>query len=290
MRRGWPWLVLAACADAPDQRLAIVRAPRILAVVAEPAEARPMQEVSYRALVAGPDGTIATDLAWAQCLSPKPPTEDNAVSAACIAGGMFADLGVAATVRAPLPVDACALHGPGVPNGEFRPRDADPSGGYYQPVRAEVVGSELLAFGLSRITCKLPTAPFELAQRYDREYVANRNPSIVATSPAGPTATVAAGADVELSVTWGETDAEAYLYFDTLARELVVRREAMRVSWFATGGEIDVDATAVAEGDDRRTVSTTWRAPAAPGPATLWFVLRDSRGGIATSAIDVAVQ
>jgi hypothetical protein len=36
-------------------------------------------------------------------------------------------------------------------------------------------------------------------------------------------------------------------------------------------------------------VSTTWHTPAA-GPATLWQVLRDSRGGIATQrvAVDVA--
>jgi hypothetical protein len=288
MRRLLPLLAITACAEAPDQRLAIVRAPRILAVTAEPAEALPAEEVSYAALVAGPDGTIAADLAWAHCLSPKPPTEDNSVSTSCISGGEFGDLGIAATVRAPLPSNACDLHGPGIASVEFRPRDPDQSGGYYQPVRADALG--LISFGLSRIKCRLPTAPFAIALRYDREYVANRNPTIVATSPAGPAATVAAGSDVELSLTWADADAEPYLYFDTLAQDLVVRGEAMRVSWFATGGAIDVDASAVPEGDARRTVSTTWHAPDEPGPATLWFVLRDSRGGIATTTIGVVVE
>jgi hypothetical protein len=226
---------------------------------------------------------------WAQCLSPKPPTEDNAVSAACLSNGMFADLGIAASVTAALPMNACDLHGPGIASTEFRPRDADPSGGYYQPVRADLVDGSLISFGLSRITCKLPTAPFAIANRYDREYVANRNPVIAASSPA-PATIVAAGSDVELSVAWTADVAEPYLYFDTLAQDLVVRREAMRVSWFATAGAIDVDATAVGESDDRLSVSTTWHAPDEPGPATLWYVLRDSRGGIATTTIDVAVE
>jgi hypothetical protein len=35
-------------------------------------------------------------------------------------------------------------------------------------------------------------------------------------------------------------------------------------------------------------VSTTWHSPAA-GPGTLWLVLRDSRGGIASRTVQVEV-
>ena len=61
------------------------------------------------------------------------------------------------------------------------------------------------------------------------------------------------------------------------------------MSWFATAGALDVDATAVAEDDPATSATTTWHTPA-PGPATLWFVLRDSRGGVATRAVSVTVE
>lgn len=62
------------------------------------------------------------------------------------------------------------------------------------------------------------------------------------------------------------------------------------MSWFATAGAIDVDATAVGEADDTHEVTTTWRAPATAGPAWIWIVLRDSRGGIATQELAVTVE
>ena len=63
----------------------------------------------------------------------------------------------------------------------------------------------------------------------------------------------------------------------------------MRVSWFATGGTLAVDASAVDEDDAATSVSTTWHTPAA-GPAWLWVVLRDSRGGVAAQAVAVTVR
>jgi hypothetical protein len=72
------------CNDALDQRLAIIDQPRVLAVIAEPAEAHPGDMVSYRAVVASPDGPVSDPPAWAYCTAPKPPTEDNVVSADCL--------------------------------------------------------------------------------------------------------------------------------------------------------------------------------------------------------------
>jgi hypothetical protein len=277
---------LAACDAGLDQRLAIVDAPRVLAIVAEPAEARPGATVTYRALVASPDGTLDAAPRWAYCTAPKPPTEDNAVSTSCATGDALQPLGDAPSVTAALPTDACTRFGPEVPPGDFRPRDPDATGGFYQPVRADV--DALIAFGLSRITCKLANATADLSREYDLRYAANRNP--VLELPDEPAlAAVPAHADVALTAAWPADAAESYLYFDQLAQALVTRREAMRVSWFATAGAIDVDASAVAEDDPATSVTTTWHTPG-PGPATLWFVLRDSRGGVATRAVSVIVE
>lgn len=275
-------LALASCDDALDQRLAIIDAPRVLAVISEPAEAHPGAPVSYRAVIASPDGPVDAAPSWAFCAAPKPPTEDNAVSAACVAGSQLAPLGTAATVSATLPSNGCLQFGPETPPGNFRPRDADATGGYYQPVRVQ--SNDLLAFGLSRITCHLPTAPSNVAHDYDVDYVANANPTL---EPLALT-TVAANTDVMLTASWPASAVESYLYYDPVARRLITRREAMRVSWFATGGRLAVDASAVAEDAEARSVSTTWRTPA-PGPVQLWLVLRDSRGGIAVTTARITV-
>jgi hypothetical protein len=276
-------LAVAGCTDAVDQRLAIVDEPRVLAVAAEPAEAKPGAQITYRALVAAPGGPVGDAPRWAYCMAPKPPTEDNAVSANCIGDDMIVDLGSSAEVTGTLPNDGCLRFGPDTPPGGFRPRDADPTGGYYQPVRADVVGQ--IAFGLSRITCKLPTAPTEVARDYDLRYVANRNPMLEVVQ----LDTIAAHSDVTLSASWPADAVETYLYYDTLDQRLVERRESMRVSWFATGGSLAVDGSAVAEDDTATSVSTTWRTPG-PGDMWLWFVLRDSRGGIAWRGLRVTVQ
>jgi len=217
--------------------------------------------------------------AFSFCTAPKPPTEDNAVSAAC------ADDPNALAPIGAVPANACMQFGPDVPPGGFRPRDADPTGGYYQPVLADEPGAAL-AFGFTRITCNLPNAPSDVAHDYQTMYVANRNPTLLSSALSD----VAAGSDVTLVAAWPPEAAEDYLYFDPESQALVIRHESMRVSWFATAGTLAVDASAVAESSDATSVSTTWRAPASPGPAWLWLVLRDSRGGIATQTIAITIR
>ncbi len=281
--RAWLLVALAACDSGLDQRLAIIHEPRVLAVVADPPEVKPGASASYTIVIATPDGPASDSPSWAYCTAPKPPSEDNSVSADCLGDASIVALGDGAMVAGPVPTDACLRFGPDTPPGGFRPRDPDPSGGYFQPVRATVLGET--AFGLERITCKLPDASADVAHDYDLHYTANANPMLAVDVPA----TIAAGSSVELTVSWPAESAESYLYFDRDAQTLVVRREAMRVSWFATGGSFPVDAIAVGEDDPATSVTTTWHAPAA-GPAYLWFVLRDSRGGIATRMMQVAVE
>lgn len=270
---------LLACETSLDQRLAIVKHTEVLAVISEPAEVKPGASASYSALVASPDGRVTDTPAFSFCLAPKPPTEDNAVSAACTNDPN------ALAPTGPIPANACMLFGPDVPPGGFRPRDPDPSGGYYQPVLAQEPDADL-AFGFTRITCNLANASGDVAHDYQTMYVANQNPTLLPFTLTD----ASAGETVALTASWPPEAAEDYLYYDPESQTLVVRREAMRVSWFATGGSLAVDATAVAEDDATTSVSTTWRAPATAGPATVWFVLRDSRGGIATETLTVTIH
>jgi hypothetical protein len=289
MKRALLVLSLAGCQSSLDQRLAIVSEPRVLAIASEPAEAKPGAEVTYSALVAGPDGPIAATPDWALCTAPKPPTEDNAVSIACVSDADLVDLGTGTTATGALPADACILFGPDVPPGGFRPRDPDGTGGYYPPVRADT-GVTDLAFGFTRITCNLPNVPADIAHDYQTMYVANANPTLDPLALSVPADHVPAGATVTLTASWPADAVESYLYYDPQRQALVTRREAMRVSWFATGGTLAVDASAVGEDDPATSATTTWHAPSTPGPAWLWLVLRDSRGGIATQTIPVTIE
>ena len=280
-------LLLASCQNALDQRLAIVTEPRVLAIVSEPPEVRPGNDVMLTVLAGGPDGVLTTIPAWSLCAAPKPPTEDNAVADGCLADQIVA-LGTAATITTTVPMDACRTFGPDVASTGFRPRDPDPTGGYYQPIRADLQMIDP-AFGFARITCNLANAPGDVAQLYKTTYVANTNPTLDPLSIDGAPGTVPANTTVKLVASWPSDAVESFLYFDPDTQQLVTRRESMRLSWFATGGALAVDASAVAETDTTTSVTTTWHTPAA-GAATLWIVLRDSRGGLATQTIALAVQ
>jgi hypothetical protein len=87
----------------------------------------------------------------------------------------------------------------------------------------------------------------------------------------------------------GCTGAERYVVFDTASGRLVDQREGIAVSWFATGGAFDSDATGRAGSDPLTTSDNGWQAPAQAGPVTLWVVLRDDRGGVGweTYSLDV---
>lgn len=284
MKLAWLLLVVG-CSGALDQRLAIVDRERVLAITSEPPEVAPGTTATLTALVASPTGMVAATPAWSLCTAPKPPTEDNAVADGCVADEV-SPLGTSSTITATIPVDACRTYGPDVTSAGFRPRDPDPTGGYYQPIRAAVPSIDL-AFGFTRITCNLANAPGDVAQQYLETYVANANPTLDAPTVAASAPT---DSDVTLSIGWPADAVESYVYFDPESEALITRRESMRLSWFATAGSIAVDASAVDETEMSTSVSTTWRTPTQPGTVSLWFVLRDSRGGIATMSTTVDVH
>jgi hypothetical protein len=82
--------------------------------------------------------------------------------------------------------------------------------------------------------------------------------------------------------------AEPYLWFNPETRSLEQRREALRISWSATGGAFELPRTE--ERRDVQNVSTNrWIAPTTPGRYLLWVVLRDDRGGVSWLSFAVTV-
>jgi hypothetical protein len=294
-RRGWVpvMLSLGACQPALEHNDSLVSAPRVLAVQSEPPEARPGTRVTYSALVAVPAGSSpGVTPAWAFCTAPKPPTEDNVVSQKCLDADALLPLGYGLDIDAASPSNACSLFGPNAASGS-RPRDPDATGGYYQPLRVDL-GQAAPTFHLQRIQCGLADAAGDTVAEYGRSYVPNTNPTLTTLQASLDGAAleldrVPAGARLDLSVSWGDADAESYIVFDRATRELVTRRESLHVSWHGNGGHFDTESTGRAENDSETTSSNAWAAPDVPGTYQLWIVLRDARGGSDFATYDVVV-
>jgi hypothetical protein len=275
--------LLHACRPDFGERASLVVSERVIAVRAEPPEAAPGTAIVVTPLVASPTGTLgAAPIDWAFCASPKPLAENDVVGADCLAGGVR-PIGAGATATATLPDDACVLFGPEPPPGA-RPRDADVTGGFYQPLRAKLGASPTIS--LLRVSCKLGAADADVAADFSARYRANRNPKVSATVPAQ----VAPGARVDLRASWNEGDAEAYVAFDPASQTVKDRRESMRVSWFVTSGALDADRTGRDEDDLTTSSDNGWVAPTTPGLVHVWIVLRDSRGGVDFASADVTVR
>jgi hypothetical protein len=278
----------AAAACRPDfgARESLVTRLEILAMRADPPEAAPGESVTYTLLVASPAGTVdAPPAAWSFCAAPKLLAENELVSRACLAGDARSFGAFAGPAQARIPADACALFGPETPPGDLRPKDPDATGGYYQPVRADLAQG-VTAFGVSRIACNIAHAPADVAKELHDRYRRNQNPTLegVRATIDGAHAAIdhiPAGAHVRLATGWAARDAEAFLLYDPGSQGITLRRESMRVSWFVTAGTLDADRTGRAAEDPSTTTENGWRAPTVPGPAYLWLVLRDSRGGTA---------
>ena|SRR5262252_8597711 len=208
-----------------------------------------------------------------------------------------------------------------------RPADPDSTGGYYQPVRVlSADGLALQAVGQTRLHCDLAGATADVLREFSLRYRDNANPAIDGlfadswdqmVPPDGPGVSpwvVTVGSTQHFGVHWamcdpnvpcppdvdttGEcpepepcTGAESYVLYDLQSRQLVERREAMRLSWFATAGSFTNDSTGrTAEEYPAVDTGNDWTAPTTPGEVHLWIVLRDSRGGVAWNAYRIEVQ
>jgi hypothetical protein len=79
----------------------------------------------------------------------------------------------------------------------------------------------------------------------------------------------------------GCSGSEKYFSYDTEARAVVSRRESLAVAWYASRGRFVEEQTGWGEAQAAaaRATSNRWRVGEQTGPATIWLVIRDSRGG-----------
>jgi hypothetical protein len=288
------WFASATCVPSLGPSDSLLTSTRILAVRADPAEAAPGTVVTFTALVAGPGGTVSgAGIDWSFCTAPEPLTDDNVVSNACLGSSSLVAAGVGPTTTAATPSDGCSIFGPDVGSAGLRPRDPDGTGGYYQPLRADLAGTDS-AFELARIHCDLPNADAAAATAFAAAYTLNLNPQLdplTATIDGAPVALTAipTGSRVMLEASWPSASAETFAYFDQASETVTTQREAMQVAWYSTGGALDSESTGRAADDLATTTDDGWDAPSTPGTVHLWIVLRDSRGGTAFAEYDLIV-
>lgn len=285
--------VLAACKPEFAETPALIDGPRVIGVFADPPEAAPGERVRLEALFVDARGKVENaPVEWSFCAVGKPLTENNAVHEACLQQGVRPIATQAEPVNPVVPLDACALFGPDVPPDGSRPRDPDATGGFYQPVR--VVGGTLKAFGFVRVQCNLANASADVASEFRSRYVRNKNPRVVLSLEQNglplDAARLVPGSVVTLRARWTPDDAESFVAYDPVTQTLLPRREAMRVSWFSTAGQISLPVTGRDETDAVTDTSTELTLPPVPGPVTLFAVLRDSRGGQAVATIAGTVR
>jgi hypothetical protein len=296
-------VLLAACKPDLGSPPSLVVEPRIIAVRQEPPEVAPGAMVSAEVVAVDAGGRLmppGDEVAWDLCLAPKPPAENNVVSRQCLGGSGLQPVGKGLTVSVVVPATACALHGPDTPPtkpGEppLRPRDADVTGGYYQPLSVRLLATGDQAFGLERLRCNLPGVSVEVAQEFARRYTANHNPTIGAlTADGAPLGTaplvVAPGRPVALELSWPPEARERFPVFEVAGRQIVDHLEELTVSWFVTAGALARDRTGRGELEPENTVTNTWTAPPAPTTTHLWLVLRDNRGGVAVAEYTLDVR
>ncbi len=284
------------CEPSFADRPSLVSGPKVLAVKAEPAEAAPGTAVTLSALVVDTQGTVAAPpSAWGFCRAPKLVAENAAVSPDCTSEAAITPIAnTLGSATGAVPADACSLFGPETAAGSnLRPRDPDPTGGFYTPVRLRT--NEQMAFGLLRTTCDLANAPGDIVTAFTQTYRANRNPRIASVTRVDDVkeaafAAATRGESVRIRIRWADDDAEHYPYYDPTAVALVDRRESLRVSFYTTAGSFDLDRSGRDEADPVTFTDDLWHAPNEASTVHLWFVLRDSRGGVAFTATTVSVD
>ncbi len=300
-------IAAAGCFPSFDEQVWLIEAPRLLAVAAAPAEAKPSEAVQLTALAVSPRGPLATTGAtWAFCLQPRELEERNAVSAVCLEAGTDVLQPIAPT-SALLPFNACSLFGPNPPPSEpgqppLRPADPDVTGGYYVPVRFELAPEEVLGFGFARVRCDLAGATREVFEEFTASYTNNLAPVISGVEAEGESGavvdaqamtTIPRGSTWRLRLRWDPASNEPYPVYDTQTLSLVDHVEAMSAAWYTTAGELRRSRTEAAEEETQAgttSLGNTFVAPEEAGPVWLWIVLRDARGGVTWVQLSWQVQ
>lgn len=273
---GWVWVLLglAACAPPLAGRPTTLDAPTIVAVLAEPAEARPGRPVRYRAVVGGPDGPVEqVALAWSACTTPRPLGDEGVIDPRCLvdAAARAPLVGTGTAARGAMPTAACRTFGPEPPPGDFRAADPDATGGYYQPILVQGLDPEVV-FG-HRVRCGVPRAPTPVAVAFERAYVDNRAPRIEALR----------FEDGRLRLSLAPDAFERYARLSPAADAVEEAEEQLTVAWRVSRGvlaEARADVTIhTAEGAHAEVEWTDGEGGAA------WAIVRDDRGGVAVATL-----
>lgn len=302
--------LLAGCVPDIDDDSSIVSAARVLAIVADPPEAGEGASVSLSALVAS-DADASDPVSYFFCRQRKPLSELGPVDPRCLGGGeALVALGSGSSVSASIERGVCSVFGPRRPSAEpgqpaGRAADPDATGGFYQPVMAELPG-QLPVLGGVRLDCGLPTADRADVIEYNQRHRINQNPRVdrlealrgeawTELADGGDALRVGAGERLALRADWAEcasdercTGAETYVLYDTAAQALVERTESLIATWYATAGELDEARTEASSAPFR--TENGWTAPAEAGAVRLWVVLRDGRGGVGFGAYRLQVE
>lgn len=203
----------------------------------------------------------------------------------------------------------------GKPSG--RPVDPDVTGGFYQPFVARLASQ--VSVGSVRIDCDLSGAASDQSVKYRQQYRSNENPQLARVAhraaenlDEATTERVKAGSNLELDAFWetcprtsscgdgfctanedptscagdcltprGCTGAERYVSYDPEKGAVVGRREGITVAWFTSRGHFQNEQTGLSEEEATTATEThnTWTVGSEPGAATVWLVIRDTRGG-----------
>lgn len=277
-------LLAGACSsDAPRAPSASTE-PRVLVVVAEPAEAHPGEQVSLTAVVAAPLETESASVdAWSYCTKPRTPGASGSASAACLTDSVQPEPGMTApatpstatvatatpvvmpppalaplagsvqSVTAMLPTDACRNFGPDPPTDDFRPQDPDVTGGYYQPVRLDAFGR--IWFHFQRLRCPLGNAPTDIAKEFLENYIANQNPHPTSLTAASETTTESSTSPTPLVADLDSSLVDLTWHVPQAAQTL-----SIRLTWTLDPREtylrFDPDAHGLVE--QREDVTITW--------------------------------
>jgi hypothetical protein len=321
----------AACVPEFGADLSELRAPRLLAISASPAETQARKQTTLTALVAAPPGRSVDSPSWKLCLARKPLTELGPVNPDCLepdpSPETALDLGSGPSVVATLDADVCQLFGPVRPSampGEAagRPVDPDVTGGFYQPIAAHL--DDEVSLGAIRIDCDPANIDRDQAVLFRQQYRVNENPRVSSLEIVSGDSTTAidadgrpkikAGSSLSLRANWlgcpsesvcgdqyctanedatncaedctaGEAHGcpgpEQYAWYDREKQQVTSRREAMTVAWYASSGHFDNEQTGreESEASSNQSSDNVWRVGEKSGDATLWVVVRDSRGG-----------
>jgi hypothetical protein len=291
--------LLLGCVDAPDfPDSSLVVSPRVLAIVVEPPEAHPGQDVAVSLLLAGAQSAEVT---WRACggfdsFAGGGQYGDDEPDEGCGGGGLAFPLGEGETVLLPGALSARLFDNLEIAAmilGSTLPEDTVErirrNVGLPFLIEATVRADGKLIRAVKRVLISERPEPhgnpppphFRVG---DVEVIASGERPFECVAASTDAVRVATNTELELEpVVDGDEEPwlEDYQVLD-LRGMLRDRRETAFYSWFATSGQIG-------EGTTKSPLrNSTWRTPRDPRCALLWLVMRDGRGG--TSACGVQVE